>query len=102
MAAVNTIAFDKAAYNAGDTITVTVDFTPDTPSTVANTFTLSAQVTDASGNPVGSASTSTFTVNSQQQGDKLAVSDSGSRAWSAGAETIEADGSLSQAFTATA
>lgn len=102
MAAVNTIAFDKAAYNTGDTITVTVDFAPDTPSTISTPFTLTAQVSDASGNPVGSPSTSTFSVVSTQQGDTCGVSDSGTRAWTAGAETVEADGSISQSFTATA
>ena len=102
MAAVNTIAFDKASYAAGDTITATVDFTPDTPSTISTPFTFTAQVTDAAGNPVGSPSTGTFNVTTTQQGDKLAVSDSGNRTWTAGAETVEADSSISQAFTATA
>lgn len=102
MAAVNTVVFDKAAYNTGDTITATVDFTPDTPSTVSTPFTFTAQVHDASGNPVGTAQTGTFNVNSTQQGDKCEVSDSGNRTWTAGAETVEADSSISQAFTATA
>jgi hypothetical protein len=102
MAAVNTIAFDQASYNVGDTITATVDFTPDTPSTISTPFTFTAQVTDAGGNAVGSPMSSTFNVNSTQAGDTCAVSDSGSRTWTVGAETVEADSSISQAFTATA
>lgn len=102
MAAINSVTFDKAAYNAGETVTATINFTPDTPSTVSVPFTLTTQIHDASGNPVGEASTSTFSVTSTQQGDTCSVSDSGSRSWAAGTEAIESDGSLSQSFTATA
>jgi hypothetical protein len=102
MAAVNSIAFDQAAYAAGSVITATVDFTPDTPSTLSTPFTFTAQVTDAGGNAVGDPMSSTFNVTSTQAGDSCVVSDSGSRTWTAGAETVEADSSISQAFTATA
>jgi hypothetical protein len=102
MASVNTIVFDKAAYAVGDTVTATVDFTPDTPSTISTPFTFEAQVKDASGNPVGSPLSSSFSVTSTQAGDTCSVSDSGNRTWTAGAETVEADSSISQAFTATA
>lgn len=101
MASVNSITFDQAAYNPGDTITATVDYTPDTASVVASTFSLTANVNDASGNVVATQSAD-FVVNTPQPGDTISVSDSGGRAWTEGATTIEADSSLSVPFTATA
>lgn len=101
MASVNTITFDQAAYNVGDTITATVDYTPDTPSVVPSTFTLTANVNDTSGNVVAT-NTADFVVNTPQPGDTVSVSDSGNRTWAEGATTTEADASLSVPFTATA
>lgn len=101
MASVNTITFDQAAYNAGDAITATVDYTPDSPSVVPSTFTLTANVSDTAGNVVAT-STGDFVVNTPQAGDTVSVSDTGSRTWTEGATSTEADGSLSVPFSATA
>jgi hypothetical protein len=101
MASVNSITFDQVAYTAGDTITATIDYTPDTPSVVATTFTLTANVNDTSG-AVVATSTGDFVVNTPQAGDTVSVSDTGSRTWAEGATATESDGSLSVPFTATA
>jgi hypothetical protein len=101
MASVNSITFDQPAYTAGSTITCTVDYTPDTPSVVATTFTLTANVSDSGGNVVAT-NTGDFVVNTPQPGDTVSVSDTGSRTWAEGATTVESDGSLSVPFTATA
>jgi hypothetical protein len=101
VAAVNSITFDQPAYTAGATITATVDYTPDTPSVVASTFTMTANVTDSGGNVVAT-NTGDFVVNTPQPGDSVSVSDTGSRSWTEGATTVESDGSLSVPFTATA
>lgn len=101
MASVNTITFDQAAYAAGSTITCTVDYTADTPSVVATTFTLTANVLN-SGGTVVATNTGDFVVNTPQAGDTVSVSDTGSRTWTEGTTTVESDGSLSVPFTATA
>jgi hypothetical protein len=108
MATINTITFNEGStgvagtYAAGDTITATVDYVPDTASVVPATNTLTTTITDASGNVVATTSTE-FVVNTvNPAGDVVAVSDSGSRTWTPGTTTVEADGSLSQPFSATA
>jgi hypothetical protein len=101
MASVNTITFDKAAYAPGETITATVDYTPDTPSVAAETFTVTANVMN-SGGTVVATNTAPFVVNTPQPGDTVSVSDTGSHTWAEGATTVETDGSLSVPFTATA
>lgn len=101
MAAVNSITFDKPAYAPGDTVTATVDYTPDTPSVTSQTFTVTANVMDAAG-AVVATNTAPFAVNSSQAGDTVSLSDDGNHTWAEGATTVEADGSLSVPFTATA
>lgn len=102
MATVNSIAFDQPAYAAGSVITATIDYTPDAPSVTAATFTLTSNVVN-SGGTVVATSTGDFIVNTPQPGgDTVQVSDSGSRAWTEGATTVETDGTLSVPFTATA
>jgi hypothetical protein len=101
MASVNSITFDQASYLAGSTITATVDYTPDTPSVVATTFTLTANVSDSTG-AVVATNTGDFVVNTPQAGDTVSVSDTGSRTWAEGSTTVESDSSLSVPFTATA
>lgn len=107
MATINTVTFSAGTpgtagvYNQGDTITVTVDYTADTPSVVAAPFTLTTTITD-SGGTVTATNDSTFTVNQQQQGDKVSEADSGNRTWAEGTTSPQSDGSLQVAFTATA
>lgn len=101
MAAVNSITFDQPVYLAGAVITATTNYTPDTPSVVASTFTLTSTVSDSSGNPVATG-TGDFVVNTPQPGDTVADSDTGSRSWAEGATVVNSDGSLSVPFTATA
>lgn len=108
MATISTVTFNEGSsgvagtYTAGDTITATVGYVPDTPSVVPQTFTLTTTVSDAAGN-VTATNSNEFVVNTTQaNGDTVAVSDTGSRTWSAGSTTVEADGSLSQSFSATA
>jgi len=97
MASVDTITFDEAAYNPGDLITCTVDYTPDAPGVVPTTFTATVNVTNSAGTIVAS-NTAPFVVNEAQPGgDTVSVTDTGSRTW---AEQSD-DGSVA-VFTATA
>lgn len=102
MATINTITFDQAAYSAGATITVAVNWTPDTAPVVPQTFTLTTNVQDAAGN-ILTTSTSPFVVNqAQPSGDTMTVSDDGGRTWTAGAVTVNTDGTTTSNFSATA
>jgi hypothetical protein len=78
MASIDSMAFDQAAYSPGDMVTLTVGYTPDSPS---QTFTATAQIADSSGN-VLSTSSAPFVVNmTSPAGDKVSVSDDGNHAW---------------------
>lgn len=102
MATINTITFDQAVYNPGATITCAVNWTPDTAPVAPQEFTLTAVVTNASGEQTAT-STSTFTVNEPQaSADVVSVSDTGSRTWTSGAVTMETGGTFDSVFTATA
>lgn len=99
MASVDTLTFDQAAYSTGDTVTLTVAYTPDAPSVVPTTFTAAASITDPSGNVVAT-NAAPFTVNvAQASGDSVGVTDTGNRAW---AETPGSDTGSAVVFTATA
>ena len=81
MASVDTLTFDEAAYSQGDTITLTVDYTPDSPSSVPQTFTATVNVTNSGGTVVAS-NTAPFVVNeAQAAGDTVSATDDGSRTW---------------------
>ena len=107
MSTINTVTFSAGSggqdgvYTPGDLITLTANYTADTPSVVATPFTATTTITDAAGT-VTATNESTFTVNIPQAGDKAAESDSGSRAWTEGATAPQADGSLTVTFTAAA
>ena len=104
MASVNSITFDQASYDVGAMITATVNYSPDAVTTPApQTFTLTANLTDDSGNVVAT-NTAPFTVQAPAgAAESLAVSDDGNRTWSAVADPgVQGDGSLSQAWSATA
>jgi hypothetical protein len=108
LATINSITFNEGStgvagtYNTGDTITATTNYVPDTPALVPQTFTLTSTVTDAAGNQTATQ-TSEFVVNATQaNGDTVSDSDTGSRTWTPGTQTVNADGSLSQPFSATA
>ena len=91
------MTFDEAAYNPGDLITLTVDYTPDTPSVVPTTFNATAVITDSGGNQVASSS-APFVINvAQPAGDQVSVTDDDNHTW---AETSDS-GSVA-VFTATA
>ena len=97
MASVDSISFDQASYDQGATITVTVDYTPDSPSAVPTTFNATANITDSSGAVVASSS-APFVVNvAQPAGDTVSVTDDGSRTW-----TEASDSGSVAVFTAVA
>jgi hypothetical protein len=99
MATVNSLTFDEASYSTGQTITLTVDYTPDAPSVVPTTFTATASITDSSGAVVATNS-APFVVNvAQASGDTVSVTDTGDRTWT---ETPDSDTGSSVVFTATA
>jgi hypothetical protein len=80
MASIDTMTFDQAAYSPGDTVTLSVGYTPDTPAVTPQVFTATATISDAAGNVLGS-NTAPFTVNVPQPGDKVGVSDDGNHTW---------------------
>jgi hypothetical protein len=81
MASVDSLTFDQAAYNPGDTITLTVGYTPDVPGVNPETFTATSSITDGSGNVVASNS-APFVVNEAvAAGDTVSTTDTGNRAW---------------------
>lgn len=97
MASIDTMSFDQAAYNPGDLITLTVDYTPDTPSVVPTTFNATASITDSGGNVVAS-SVAPFVINvAQASGDQVSVTDDDNHTWAEASDT----GAVA-VFTATA
>ena len=91
------MTFDAAAYNPGDPISLTIGYTPDTPSVVPTTFNATASITDSGGNVVAS-SAAPFVINvAQPAGDQVSVTDDDNHTW---AETSDS-GSVA-VFTATA
>lgn len=97
MASIDSLTFDQPAYNPGDTITLTVGYTPDTPSVVPATFTATTTITDAAGDVTASGS-APFVVNeAQSAGDTVATTDDGGRTWAEASDS----GSVA-VFTATA
>lgn len=89
---VNSVTFDQAAYNPGDTITATMTFTPGS-SGQAQTFTGTA--TDSATGQQGSLVV-TFTV-AATDATTVSASDSGARTW-----TLASQAAGSAVFTATA
>jgi len=96
MAVVNSITFDQASYTPGQMITLTADYTPDTPGVVPQTFTATVVISNTDGTPVAQDS-APFTVNTPQAGDTVSVSDTGSRTWAQ-----SSDNGTVAVFTATA
>jgi hypothetical protein len=97
MASITSLTFDKPAYNPGDTITLTVDYVPDTAGVNPVTSTATVNVTDANGNVTASDS-APFTVNEPVAGgDTVSVTDSGGRTW-----TQQSNSGTVAVFTATA
>lgn len=97
MASINSMTFDQPSYNEGETITLVVDYTPDTPGVTPTTFTATSVVTDSAGTQTATSSAD-FTVNvAQPGGDTLATTDTGGRTWTETSDT----GSVAT-FTATA
>ena len=97
MASGDSITFDQPSYAPGDTITVTIGYTPDSPSVLPTTFTDTSTLTDASGNVVATNSAD-FVINlPQPSGDQIGNSDSDSHTWVKASDT----GSVA-VYTATA
>jgi hypothetical protein len=97
VASIDSMTFDQASYSPGETITLTIDYTPDAASSVAQTFTATATITDSAGTTTAT-SEAPFVVNTPQPaGDVVAVTDSGNRTWAEGSDS----GSVAM-FTATA
>ena len=87
MASISSMTFDETAYNPGDTITLTVDYVPDTPSVVPTTFNATAVITDSSGNQVASTS-APFVINvAQPSGDQVSVTDDDNHTWAKSSDT---------------
>jgi hypothetical protein len=87
MATINSLTFDEAAYNPGDLVSLTVDYTPDTPSVVPQTFTATATITNAAGTVVAN-SAAPFVVNeAQAAGDQVGATDDGNRTWTRASDT---------------
>ena len=97
MATINSLTFDQSAYSPGETITLTVDYTPDATSVVPQTFTATTTITDSAGLQTATLSAD-FVVNQVQGGgDTLATTDTGNRLWTETSNT----GTVAT-FTATA
>jgi hypothetical protein len=87
MASIDSTIFDKPAYNPGDTVSLTVDYTPDTPSVVPTTFTATVTLADGAGAAVATAQ-APFVVNvAQPAGDTVSAADDGNRAWTRSSDT---------------
>ena len=100
MASIGSLTFDEASYAPGDTITLTISYTPDTPSVVPQTSNATATITDAAGNVVATSDAAPFVVNEPQpSGDTVGVTDDGNRTWT---ETPGSDTGSVVVFTATA
>lgn len=97
MASIDTMTFDADVYNPNDLITLTIGYTPDSPSVLPQTFTATASITN-SGGAVVATSSAPFVVNeAQPAGDQVSVTDDGNRTWSETSDT----GAVAT-FTATA
>ena len=87
MASIDSMVFDQAAYNPGDPISLTIGYTPDTPSVVPTTFNATASITDSGGNVVASSS-APFVINeAQPSGDQVGVTDDDNHTWSKASDT---------------
>lgn len=114
MATISSITFNAGStgtdgsYNTGDTITATVNWTPDTAPVVAQSFTLNVDVVNSGGTTTASQS-APFTVNvSVSAGDVIQASSvdaagtSDGRVWAVGAPTLNSDGSVTTVVSTTA
>lgn len=81
MASIQSITFDEASYNPGDTITLTVDYTADVPGSTPTTFTATVVITDAAGTQTATQG-APFVVNVPTSGgDVVSVTDDDSHTW---------------------
>ena len=110
MASLNSITFNAGSggvagvYSPGDAIDAAIDYTPDVPSVVPQSFTFTGNVVNSGGGVVATLD-APFTVNTPQGGgDTVTVSDTGSRAWTEGATTPDpaTAGNLDVTFSSTA
>lgn len=81
MASIDSMTFDQASYTPGQPVTLTVDYTPDTPGVVPQTFTATSVITNAAGAQVASSSAPFVVDTPQPSGDVVSVTDDGNRTW---------------------
>ena len=91
------MTFDQASYNVGDTITLTVDYTPDSPAVVPVNETATTTLSDPSGNVLAQSSATLVINELQPSGDTLATTDDHGRVY-----TQVSDSGAVAVFTATA
>jgi hypothetical protein len=82
MASIQSITFDQASYNPGDTITLTVDYTADSASTpTPQTFTATVVITNSGGSQTATQS-APFVINIPGTGgDVVSVTDDDNHTW---------------------
>ena len=81
MASVDSMTFDQASYTPGDTIGLTVDYTPDVASVNPQTFTATTTITNAAGAATATSSADFIVNEPVSGGDTLATTDTGNRTW---------------------
>ena len=87
MASIDAVSYDQPAYNPGDAVNLTIDYTPDSPSVVPTPVDVTIVLNDANGNPLTSVP-APFVVNTPQAaGDKLGVSDVRNDVWAQDSDT---------------
>jgi hypothetical protein len=81
MASIDSMTFDQPSYAPGDVVSLTVGYTPDSPSVVPATFTATSVITNSGGTQVATSSAD-FVVNTPQPaGDVVSATDTGNRTW---------------------
>jgi hypothetical protein len=87
MATIDSMTFDQASYEVGQTITLTVAYTPDSPSVVPVTETATTQITDPAGNVLATSSADMVINELQPSGDTLSTTDTGNHTWTQASDT---------------
>lgn len=87
MASIDAVSYDQTAYNPGDTVNLTIGYTPDSPSVVPVSVDVTVTLSDSSGNPLTSVP-APFVVNTPQpSGDTLGVADVRNDVWAQDSDT---------------
>jgi hypothetical protein len=87
MASIDSVTYDQPSYPPGAPVTLTIDYTPDSPAVVPTTVDVTVTLSDASGNQLASVP-APFVVNiPQPSGDTLGVADDHSDTWASQSDT---------------